>query len=332
VPIGFRSVPATDLPSAVLEPGQSRHLATRVVCLNGPPQGGRVTVPQEGEELELCDVSEVTGNEPLQKALRLLSAEKAPGSVAQMVFWRLAGMDWPWIARLSKPWANTDEVMMARRFLDGLIPRDVSAESETGVIYFEIHAKGPGTEALAAELRSALKGSRVLGLRVELGVPENPDGPSIACRVDLHAADAHPTAVSRVWVTEPSGRKWTDSGSFTLPYEAVSEAKGSAEAWADGLCGGLVERLVHVRLAKDLTRDERGRNVMNFRVRIDNASPLVLHGLTIVGTKADATPATLVGVSVAPRRSLVVPATKEAVDRLGLKSGVRAYAADLSGL
>ena len=38
---GMRSVPPTDLPSALLKPGQTRHLPTRLVSLSPPD-------PQEG--------------------------------------------------------------------------------------------------------------------------------------------------------------------------------------------------------------------------------------------------------------------------------------------
>ena len=40
----------------------------------------------------------------------------------------------------------------------------------------------------------------------------------------------------------------------------------------------------------------------------------------------------LAGFSLPPRKSLTLPATAEMVDRLGLKDGVKAVAADLSAL
>ena len=43
---GMRSVPATALPSALLNPGQSRHLPTRLVSLSPPdPEVGLVSCP-----------------------------------------------------------------------------------------------------------------------------------------------------------------------------------------------------------------------------------------------------------------------------------------------
>ena len=38
------------------------------------------------------------------------------------------------------------------------------------------------------------------------------------------------------------------------------------------------------------------------------------------------------GIGIAPRRSLIVPASEEAVKAMGLKQGIRVTAADLSGL
>ncbi len=51
---GMRSVPPTELPSALLEPGQTRHLPTRLVSLSPPdPQAG-VKLPEQGEPLQLA--------------------------------------------------------------------------------------------------------------------------------------------------------------------------------------------------------------------------------------------------------------------------------------
>ena len=81
----------------------------------------------------------------------------------------------------------------------------------------------------------------------------------------------------------------------------------------------------------------RGPNVKGkatYQVRIDNASPLVLNGLAVLGTetKTEEQPKELSGVCIAPRRSMTVPATEEVVKRLGLRKGIRVVAADLSGL
>jgi len=71
-----------------------------------------------------------------------------------------------------------------------------------------------------------------------------------------------------------------------------------------------------------------------FTVRIDNYSPLILNGLglTGVGEQDGAVPKLLSGICLSPRRSLMVPATAEVVEALGLKQGVKVTAVDLSGL
>ena len=40
-------------------------------------------------------------------------------------------------------------------------------------------------EAKAVELKKAIEGKIVLGLRAEIGVPARPDRPSLACRVAI---------------------------------------------------------------------------------------------------------------------------------------------------
>jgi hypothetical protein len=63
-------------------------------------------------------------------------------------------------------------------------------------------------------------------------------------------------------------------------------------------------------------------------------SPLVLNGLALAGTSTstDVRPTGLAGFSLPPRRSMTLPAGHDAVERLGLKDGIKAIAADLSGL
>ena len=56
---GMRSVPATDLPSALLEPRQTRNLPTRLVSINAPDAEGGVRLPEQGEPLKLGDIAEV---------------------------------------------------------------------------------------------------------------------------------------------------------------------------------------------------------------------------------------------------------------------------------
>jgi hypothetical protein len=331
---GFRSVPPASPPFASLEPGQTRKLATALVGLGGPA----TVAPAKGEPLRLGEIAEATDNARLAEALRRLAAERAPGPVAQLVLWRLgAGLDWNQIAKRARGWANAHELTLAQQFVARL--GDAATPAESGALYLEIDSAGPATDALAGTLRAGLKDAVVLGLPVRGAIPEQPDGPAIACRLKLAGTATRPEAVALLRVSDPTGRAWVDSGkvSLALPRaEAGKEKETLAPALvADGLAAGLLDRLVRVKLLKDLSRDERGRNVMSFRLRIENASPLVLQGLTIVGQPAGdkpAVPATLLGLAVSPRKDLTVPASAQAVKELGLRGGVRAYAADLSGL
>jgi hypothetical protein len=331
---GFRSVPPTELPYTNLEPGQTRKLPTKLVSLSGPTPEALVNMPANGEELVLGDIAQVTDNEAVQKALRLLAAEKAPDTVAQLVLWRVAaGIDWQMISRLSRRWANASEIALAQQFTARLGSRDdVDAPKEQGKLFVEVNSTGSSTDKLAADLRKAFEESVVLGLVAESTVPDQPQGPAVACRVQLSGTSEKPEAVVLVAVSDNTGRKWVSSGKFTLALPRTEGGEMKAAGVADALASGLLERLVHVALLKEKVRDKKGNLV--YKIRIDNASPLVLNGLMLVGNDPEAkgVPTTLLGISVAPRKNLTVPATQDAVDRLGLQKGVRAFAADLSGL
>lgn len=72
----------------------------------------------------------------------------------------------------------------------------------------------------------------------------------------------------------------------------------------------------------------------SYKIRIDNASPLLLNGLAVQGSlgASNDPPKVLAGISIPPRKNLTVPATGEMVEQLGLKKGIKVIAADLSGL
>jgi len=106
------------------DPGQTRNLPTTVVSLMPPVFGKKVALPGAGEPLELGDADDLLGDAPLvASALKRLAAEKAPATVAQLVMWNLrVGLDWPVIGRISKSWANPNEVALARHFVNRLKP------------------------------------------------------------------------------------------------------------------------------------------------------------------------------------------------------------------
>jgi hypothetical protein len=321
---GMRSVPPTSLPEANLSPGQTRHLPTRLVSLSPPDPESGVSLPEKGEKLQILgDVAKVSNNDQVQKALRRLAADKAPTTVSQLVMWRLsAGLDWVTIAGMAQKWANGHELTLARHFVDHL---DQLPEGETGRILFQFTGTDAAGKAKAAELDKALQGKTVLGLVAEVGVPERPDGPAVACRVRFTNSDA----LVQVQSSDATARSWQPFGKFTLP---IVPDKGTFDIarFSDALTEGILNRLVRTQL----THGPRVKGKPTYQVRIDNASPLVLNGLALLGTasKDDETPKVLSGIGISPRRSMTVPASEDAVKTLGLKNGIRVMALDLSGL
>jgi len=324
---GMRSAPPTDLPSASLKPSQTRHLPTRLVGLSNPDAEHPVARPEKGEELQIGDISQVSDNPLVQKALKRLAADKAPITISQLVMWRLtSGLEWDAIARLSKGWANAHELTLARQFVEKL---DALPEGESGTLLYQVTATGTGTEKLADELNGLFKGKTVLGLKAEPGIPTRPEGPAIACKIQITGTGDKPEAQVQVATTDGNAGSWAAAGKFTLP---VTRESGKVEmgAFADALAEGVLARLVRAQLSKGPIH----KGKPTYQIRIDNASPLVLNGLAVLGedgTTKDA-PKVLSGICVSPRKSMTVPAPGEMVEQLGLKKGVRVIAVDLSGL
>ena len=108
------------------------------------------------------------------------------------------------------------------------------------------------------------------------------------------------------------------------------DAKFDAAKFGDALAEGVLSRLVRAQLR----RGPQVKGKPTYQVRIDNASPLILNGLAVLGTGTaeGETPKELSGICISPRRSMTVPATEEVVKTLNLRKGIRVVAADLSGL
>ena len=149
---GMRSVPPTGLPSALLNPGQTRHLPTRLVVLAPPdPQEG-VKLPEKGEPLQLGDIAEVNDNPRFKKRCggwpktrpRSRSRDWSCG------IWRRS-LDWDTLAQMSQGWANRYELTLARDFVEHL---DTLPEGETGRVLFEVKGTDAASEALAAEAQN----------------------------------------------------------------------------------------------------------------------------------------------------------------------------------
>jgi hypothetical protein len=328
IPPGFRSVPPTGVPAAALAPGQTRNLKTRTVSL-APPVQGRAVLPAEGEPLQLGDISQTeVGSDPIvQKALRQLALEKAPESVTQLVLWNLIyKLDWTTIGQLSRKWANPHELSLARQFVDR-ITRPESELSPVGpaTLYVQVQGDDPMAEAL----EGALAGTRTLGMDVELDAPAAPEGPALACLVRFHDAPAGSDdrdASVLIYSSDPNASRWAAVGKFSLPVAA--DATG--ETLADALAEGIISRLVRAQV----TKGKKVKDEQTYKLRIDNAAPLLLNGLALTGSDLgiESEPSMLAGFSLPPRRSMTFTITGEAVERLNLENGAKVIAADLSGL
>jgi hypothetical protein len=328
---GFRSVPTTGLPHAALQPNQTRHLPTRLVSLTGPGADGRVMTPEKGEGLQIGEIGELTKDRWTQAALMRLAERKAPPSVAQLVMWNVTdGFDWPTVARLSHEWANGYELSLARRLTEDLRALSDGEElspDESGAIHWEITSRGIEADALAAELKNVLPERAMLGLRNALGIPAQPDGPSLAVRVRLDAE----SALLQVSASDANASKWAPIGKVGFKFSEGDGTRKEPEQVADLLAEKLLGRLVDVRLEKVSSRTQ---SKPMYRLRLINASPLILNGVALSGTSSatDVELSTLAGFTIPPHRDHAFPASAEMIDRLGLKSGVRVMAADLSGL
>jgi hypothetical protein len=324
---GMRSVPPSDLPSALLKVGQTRHLPTRLVNVSSQAAPSGVSLPGKGEKLQIVgDVSKVNTNAQVQKALKRLTAEMAPTSLAQLVMWRLAGgLEWDTIAQLSEKWANDYELTLAKDFVDHV---DALPQGETGRLLIQVDGTDAVSESTAKEVRKAFEGKTVLGLVARVGeIPAVPDGPAVVCKVRLKANEA----TAQVASSDALAQKWVLFGKFSLPVTRDKE-KFDVRRFAEGLSEGILTRLVRAQVIKGSATKDKGKLI--YQLRVDNASPLILNGLKVVGTasKDDESAQELSMISVSPRKSLTIPASEEMVRSLGLKKGIKIVALDLSGL
>jgi hypothetical protein len=336
---GFRSVPPTGLPETTLQPRQVRHLPTPVVSMNGPDVNARPLIPAKGEILQISGIDQWTDDSRTRTALKRLGEAKTPSTIAQMVLWNVtSGASWEDIGRLSQGWGNAQELALARQFVAGLEKKTEGTRSQAdpGRLYWEIKAEGEGegARALADGLRALWTKYPVLGLSAREGVPERPQGPTLACRIALSDASVEVKLAG----SHPSGTEWVPFGSFRIkrsdliPSPAPETPKREEEAarLGDQVAEGMLVRLVRVQLA----RGPKVKGKETFQIKIVNESPMILNGLALAGLndQAEEPPSVLAGLSVPPLKSLTVPASAEMVERLHLKDGGRLLAADLSGL
>jgi hypothetical protein len=198
-------------------------------------------------------------------------------------------------------------------------------EGESGLLLFQINGRNSTDESMAAELVEAVKGKTVLGLQAAIGIPARPAGPAVACRVLFSGHEA----LVQVASSDGTARNWVAFGKFTLPV-TKDHGKLDSARFADALGEGILNRLVRTQL----TKGPRDKGKPTYGIRIDNASPMILNGVAVLGTasRPSETPRLLWGISVPPRKSLTLPASEETVKALGLRQGIRVQAIDLSGL
>jgi hypothetical protein len=301
------------------------------VSISAPDQETGVSLPQKGERLQIVgDVSGLVNDPKVQKALKRLAADKAPATISQMVMWKLgSGLDWDLIAQFSEKWANRYEMTLAKDFVNRLdvLPEDKNGPAESGRLLLAIETTDPEREALAAEITKSIDGKSVLGLVAQIGVPARPQGPAVACRVRLTATDA----LVLVSSSDATAVNWVPFGKFTLPL-SKDNAKLDLAKFNDGLAEGILNRLVRAQLIKD--SGTKAKNKLVYQLRIENASPLILNGIALLGTasKADEVPQILSGICLPPRKKMAYPAPDDLVKSLGLKKGTKVVALDLSGL
>jgi len=131
--------------------------------------------------------------------------------------------------------------------------------------------------------------------------------------------------------SDPTAANWVPFGKFTLPL-AKDKAKLDVAKFNDGLAEGILNRLVRAQLIKDSAT--KAKNKLIYQLRIENASPLILNGIALLGTasKPDELPQILSGICLPPRKKMTYPAPDDLVKSLGLKKGTKVVALDLSGL
>jgi hypothetical protein len=321
---GMRSVPPTGLSFTTLNAGQTKALPTRLVSLSTPNLEEGLILPEQGEKLRILSPTQANVSPLAQKALKRLATAKAPTSLSQLIMWRVAaGLEWETIAQLSEKWANDYELTLAMDFVDHL---QTSPQGETGRVLLQVTGSDAASEATALEFGKAIQGVTLLGLQAQVGeIPEQPEAPSVACRVRFTATDA----MVQVASSDKAAKSWVPFGKFTLPATAV-KGKIDTVKFADSLAEGILNRLVRTQL----TRGPREKGKETFKLRIDNASPFILNGLAVLGTenKDDVIPRVLSGIALSPRRTMTVPASEEVVKTMGLKKGIKLMAIDLSGL
>ena len=86
--------------------------------------------------------------------------------------------------------------------------------------------------------------------------------------------------------SDGTAQRWVPFGKFSLPVaKATDKDKSEAAKLGDALAEGVLSRLVRAQLR----RGPQVKGKPTYQVRIENASPLMLNGLAVlgVGTKEE---------------------------------------------
>ena len=178
---------------------------------------------------------------------------------------------------------------------------------------------------LTEDLRKLLEGQTVIGLTAQSGIPVAPKGPSVACRIRLEDEIVH----VQVSASDDTAQAWIPVGKFQVELKNEAGVARKPAEVADAFAESLLGRLTAVKLSEGPKQNGK----KTYRIRIDNASPLILNGLALAGKDSkESPPSALAGFSIPPHKSLTLPATAEMVKRLGLADGIKLIAADLSSL
>ena len=87
-------------------------------------------------------------------------------------------------------------------------------------------------------------------------------------------------AMVQVSSSDALASSWLNFGKFTVPV-VQERGKAEVERLADELSEGILNRLVRAQVIKGSATKDKGKLV--YQLRIDNASPLVLNGLAMLG-------------------------------------------------
>ena len=305
---GFRSVPPTSLPFTTIAPGQTHELPTRVISLDPPRNDATSVVPAPGEILKLDAPSQSHISSLTTSAVEALANAKAPGTIAQLVTWNVANeVEWSTIARLSKGWANTHELTLAKTFAESLGSREASAMKPR--MYYEVSTKS-GDDA--DKLEAVLNDHVFFGLKTGKTIPGRPMIPAIACRIKLDGTSAKVTLLQ----SDADAADWITRGEFSF--------KRGENGWdGDTLAREILDRLVTAKVVAG----PKVKGKPTYRLEIVNSSPLVLNSV-VFGVENDEAkrPSIFPAVGLSPQRKLVLPITNQTPRE------TRVLAAELSAL